>query len=332
MADSERTEAAASEDARQRLARRGRVSPVYFTIGLLVAVGLLFYLGNRNFLSPYNLNTIVSFSAILLMVALGQMCAILVGGIDLSVGGLVSFISVVFILLIKPLGYLAYPVCLLIGVIVGYINGSILTRIQIPSFIATLATGGILTSLAYVVSPRPVNLAPAHYVVVDTVVNGRLLGVSDVLYIGFAVLALYYVILRFTTTGRNIFYIGSNIKMSWMSGINIVKTRNIAFGLSAVGATITGLLISSVRYGGDPMVGNAYVLNSIAAVVVGGTALTGGAGGVVNTVFGALFMSMLDNGMNVVGINQYFQQAILGAMVIVCVTLTFDRAKTPIVK
>jgi len=325
-------DAADSQDTIKRFARKGQISPVYFTIVLLVVVGLLFYLGNRNFLSLYNLNTIISFSAILLMVALGQMCTILVGGIDLSVGGLVSFISVVFILLVEPLGYLAYPACLLIGVIVGYINGSILTRIRIPSFIATLATGGILTSMAYLVSPRPVNLAPANYGVVDTIVNGKLLNVSNVLYIGFAVLVLYYVILRFTSTGRKIFYVGSNIKMSWMSGISIVKTRNIAFILSGVGATITGLLISSVRYGGDPMVGNAYVLNSIAAVVVGGTALTGGAGGVVNTLFGAIFMSMLDNGMNVVGINQYFQQSIMGAMVIVCVTLTFDRAKTPIVK
>ena len=177
-----------------------------------------------------------------------------------------------------------------------------------------------------------VNLSPADYGVVDSVVNGKLFGVSNVLYIGLAVLLLFYVILRFTTTGRNIFYIGSNIKMSWMSGINIVKTRNIAFILSGLGATITGILISSVRYGGDPMVGNAYVLNSIAAVVVGGTALTGGTGGVINTVFGSVFMSMLDNGMNVVGIDQYFQQAILGAMVIISVTLTFDRTKTPIVK
>lgn len=332
MAEVKQVDTAESQDVRKRIIRKKRISPVYFTIALLVVVGLLFYLGNRNFLSLYNLNTIISFSAILLMVALGQMCAILVGGIDLSVGGLVSFISVVFILLIEPLGFLAYPVCLVIGVIIGYINGNVLTRIRIPSFIATLATGGILTSLAYLVSPRPVNLSPAHYDVVDTVVNGKLLSVSNVLYIGFAVLLLYYVILRFTSTGRNIFYVGSNIKMSWMSGISIVKTRNIAFILSGMGAATTGLLISSVRYGGDPMVGNTYVLNSIAAVVVGGTALTGGAGGVINTLFGAIFMSMLDNGMNVVGINQYFQQAILGAMVIVCVTLTFDRTKTPIVK
>ena len=337
MAEAKNGEAANAQETRRRLTGKVRIPPVYVTIALLVVVGLAFFLGNRNFLSLYNLNTILSFSAILLMVALGQMCAILVGGIDLSVGGLVSFVSVVFILLIEPIGYLAYPVCLLVGVMAGYINGSILTRIQIPSFIATLATGGILTSLAYIASsgagaPRPVNLSPALYPVVENIVNGKMLNVSNVLYIGLAGLLLYYVILRYTSTGRNIFYIGSNIKMSWMSGINIVKTRNIAFILSGLGAALTGILISSVRYGGDPLVGSAYVLNSIAAVVVGGTALTGGTGGVINTVFGSVFMSMLDNGMNVVGIDQYFQQAILGAMVIVGVTLTFDRTKTPIVK
>ena len=317
---------------RKRLTHKLKIPPVYITVALLVVVGLAFYLGNPNFLTPYNLNTIISFSAILLMVALGQMCTILVGGIDLSVGGLVSFISVAFILLIKPIGYWAYPACILMGVLAGYINGLILTRIKIPSFIATLGTGGILTSLAYLVSPRPVNLSPDSYQVVDTVVNGSLLGVSNVLYIGLAVFLLFFAILRFTSTGRNIFYIGSNIKMSWMSGINITKTRNIAFMLSGLGAALVGITMSSIRYGGDPVVGTAYVLNSIAAVVVGGTALTGGTGGVVNTLFGAIFMSMLDNGMNVVGIDQYLQQAILGIMVIIGVTLTFDRTKTPIVK
>ncbi len=320
-----------SEGTKRRLARRGQIPPVYVTVALLVVVTFLFFLGNRNFLSLYNLNTILSFSAILLMVALGQMCTIVIGGIDLSVGGLVSFISVVFILLINPLGYLAYPACIVAGLVVGWINGVILTRIKIPSFIATLATGGILTSLAYVASPRPVNVPPDLYGLLD-IVNGSLLTVSNVLWIGIAGLILFHVVLHFTTTGRNIFYIGSNIRMSWMSGINIVRTRNIAFMMSGLGAAMTGIMISSIRYGGDPLVGNAYVLSSIAAVVVGGTALTGGTGGVVNTIFGAVFMSMLDNGMNVVGIDQYFQQAILGVMVIIGVTLTFDREKTPIVK
>ncbi|HVO37540.1 MAG TPA: ABC transporter permease [Spirochaetia bacterium] len=321
----------AQQESKKRSIHPRQIPPVYITVALLFVVGLVFYLGNPNFITPYNLNTIISFSAILLMVALGQMCTILVGGIDLSVGGLVSFISVAFIVLIKPIGYLAYPACIIAGVLAGYINGFILTRVKIPSFIATLGTGGILTSLAYLVSPRPVNLAPDLYGVVD-IVNGSLLKASNVLLIGLVVLAFFLVILRFTATGRNIFYIGSNIRMSWMSGINIVKTRTIAFMLSGLGAALVGITISSVRFGGDPVVGTSYVLNSIAAVVVGGTALTGGTGGVINTVFGSLFMSMMDNGMTVVGLDQYLQQAILGVMVIIGVTLTFDREKTPIVK
>jgi ribose transport system permease protein len=311
--------------------RKMRIPTIGYTVALLLVVGLIFRLGNENFLSIYNLNTIVSFAAILLMVALGQMCAILVGGIDLSVGGLISFISVVFTVLVKPAGYFVYPICVVIGVLFGFANGLLLTRIKIPSFIATLGTGGILTSLALLVSETPVNVPSSTYSVLD-VVNGSFLKVSAVLYIAFSIFLLFNVVMRLSSVGRKIFYVGSNIRMSWMSGIDVAKTRNIAFMLSGLGASIAGIMISSVRYGGDPVAGQVYVLKSIAAVVVGGTALTGGTGGPVNTLFGTLLMSVLDNGMNVVGIDPYFQQSILGMMIIVCVVLTFERSKTPIIK
>ena len=310
---------------------RTRIPTVAYTIVLLLLVGLLFRLGNENFLSVYNLNTIVSFAAVLLMVALGQMCAILVGGIDLSVGGLISLISVVFTVLVKPIGYWVYPICILIGIFFGFLNGFLLTRVKIPSFIATLGTGGILTSLALLVSGTPVNVPSSTYPLLD-VVNGSFLKISNVLYIAFLILVFFSVVLRFTSIGRKIFYVGSNIKMSWMSGIDVAKTRNIAFMLSGVGASIAGIMISSVRYGGDPVAGQVYVLKSIAAVVVGGTALTGGTGGPTNTLFGTLLMSVLDNGMNVVGIDPYFQQSILGFMIIVSVVLTFERSKTQMIK
>jgi ribose transport system permease protein len=308
-----------------------RLPTVAYTILLLLVVGLLFRLGNENFLSIYNLNTIVGFAAVLLMVALGQMCAILIGGIDLSVGGLISFISVVFTVLVKPIGYWVYPICLLIGLLFGFVNGFLLTRVKIPSFIATLGTGGILSSLALLVSGTPVNVPASTYSVLD-IVNGSFLKVSNVLYIAFLVFVVFSIVLRLTTVGRKIFYVGSNIKMSWMSGIDVALTRNIAFMLSGLGASIAGIMITSVRYGGDPVAGQVYVLKSIAAVVVGGTALTGGTGGPANTLFGTLLMSVLDNGMNVVGIDPYFQQSILGMMIIVSVVLTFERGKTRMIK
>jgi ribose transport system permease protein len=324
-------EAAQGEPAVVAKTGKMRLPTIAYTILLLLVVGLLFRLGNENFLSIYNLNTIVGFAAVLLMVALGQMCAILIGGIDLSVGGLISFISVVFTVLVKPIGYWVYPICLLIGLLFGFVNGFLLTRVKIPSFIATLGTGGILSSLALLVSGTPVNVPASTYSVLD-VVNGSFLKVSNVLYIAFLIFVVFSIVLRLTTVGRKIFYVGSNIKMSWMSGIDVAQTRNIAFMLSGLGASIAGIMISSVRYGGDPVAGQVYVLKSIAAVVVGGTALTGGTGGPANTLFGTLLMSVLDNGMNVVGIDPYFQQSILGMMIIVSVVLTFERSKTQMIK
>ena len=311
--------------------KRARIPAIYFSITLLVVLVFLFTAGNRNFLSAYNLNTIASYAAILLVVGLGQMNAILVGGIDLSLGGLMSFISVVFVVSLKAIGVWAFPLCIVVALMAGYLNGNILTRIQIPSFIATLGTGGILTSLALLVSPLPVDVPASTYGSLE-IVNGTTLGISNLLLLTLVTFALFYIILRFTSVGRNIYYTGSNIKMSWMSGIDIIGTRNFAFVLSGLGAGIAAIMQTCSQYGGDPTLGKVYILQSIAAVVVGGTALTGGTGGAINTVIGALILGVMENGMNVVGVDAYFQQSILGFVIIISVALTFDRSKTATIK
>ena len=310
---------------------RKRVPSLLYSVLLLIILAFLFTLGNRNFLTAYNLNNVITYSAVLMVVALGQMATILVGGIDLSVGGIMSFVSVLFVVLLKGIGSWAYPICIAAGALTGYVNGNLLTRIRIPSFIATLGTGGILASMALIVSPRPIDAPSKTYPLLD-IVNGSYIGINNVIFWAVVILALAYILLRFTKTGRNIFYVGSNIKMSWMSGINIVNVRNAAFMMSGVGASFAGIMLSCQHYGGDPTLGSVYVLTSIAAVVVGGTALTGGTGGAINTLIGAVILGVLENGMNVVGVNVFFQQSILGLMIIVSVALTFERSKTPIIK
>ncbi len=322
--------AGAQEHKRAR-AGRVRIPAILYAVGLLVVLVLLFTLGNRNFLSLYNLNTIASYAAILLVVGLGQMCTILIGGIDLSVGGLMSFVSVVFVVSVKVVGFWAYPLCIAVGIVFGYLNGNLLTRIKIPSFIATLGTGGIMTSLALLVSPLPVVAPASHYGILQ-IVNGSFLTVGNLLLLTLLIFGVFYMMLRFTVIGKGIFYVGSNITMSWMSGIDIVKTRNFAYILSGVGAAIAAIFLSCGQYGGDPTLGKVYILNSIAAVVVGGTALTGGTGGPINTLIGAFVLSTMENGMNVVGVNAYFQQSILGAVIVISVFLTFDRSKVSVVK
>jgi ribose/xylose/arabinose/galactoside ABC-type transport system permease subunit len=311
--------------------RRPRISPKYIPMALLALVAVVFAVGNPNFVSPYNINTILVYAAPLLMVALGQMCVILVGGIDLSVGGMISFVSCLFVVVIPHIGVWSYPFCILAGVVLGYVNGVIVTRVRIPSFIATLGTGGILASLSMLLAPVPVNVPAAQQDLLE-VVTGSFLGIDNSLYVGVAVFLFFYVVLRFKPQGRRLFYVGSNIKMAWTSGVNEARTRNLAFIMCGVGSALAALALSASQFGSNPYLGVPFVLASIATVVVGGTALTGGAGGPLNTLFGALMMSMLQNGMNVVGIDQYFQQSILGLMIITCVVLTFDRSKTPVIK
>ncbi len=314
------------------LGRLKQMPAIYYSLAALVAFVVIFAIGNSAFLSAYNLQVILLSAVILLAVGIGQCWAIVTGGIDLSVGGTISVISVIFMLTVKPLGYWAYPLCVLIGALIGYVNGLLLTRVKIPSFIVTLGTGGILVSLSYMFSSKAISV-PFKQMYVLKVVNGSwIAGMPNAFLLGILIFLAFFIVQRYTTTGRNIFYVGSNVGMSWLSGVNITRTKNLAFMLTGIGAALAGLLLSSRQMSGFPTMGAPYVLSSIATVVLGGTAMTGGTGGVLNTLIGAILMAVLQNGMTVVGVDVYLQQSLLGAMIILCVWVSFDRSKVDIVK
>jgi ribose transport system permease protein len=312
--------------------KRARViRPITISMAMLVALVALFTIGNPSFLSAYNVTTILSAVTILLAVGLGQVCVILTGGIDLSVGSIMSLVSVVFMMSLGRLGAAAYPVVLLIGLASGLLNGLVVSKLRIPSFIATLGTQGILVSVAYLLSAEPLSAPENAYGVLD-VVNGHLGPVQAVWIISAVMFAVYYAMQRFTPLGRRILYIGANERMSWLAGLDIDRARILAFAFSGVGAAVGGVVLSSTLYSGYPTIGGAYVLNSIAVVVVGGTAMTGGAGGVLNTLVGALIMGVIGNGLTVIGVDVYGQQVFLGILVIIAVAVTFDRTKVAIIK
>lgn len=304
---------------------------IAYSFGLLVVFVVLFAAGNPGFLSPFNLTSIFASASILFAVGAGVTWAIVTGGIDLSIGGLISLVSVIFIVTVGTIGYWAFLLCLLVGVIGGYINGTILSRVQIPSFIVTLGTGGIFVSIAYLISPRALSAPAAAFGVLD-LVNGFTFGFRNIFIIGIIVFAFFYSIQRFTRIGRDIFYVGSNIRMSWLSGINVGKCKRLAFTYSGIGAAVAGLMLACRQYSGYPTIGEVYILNAIATVIIGGTAMTGGTGGTLNTLIGAIIMSVLQNGMTVVGIDVYLQQSILGALVIAIVAISIDRQKLAVIK
>jgi len=307
------------------------VQPLTISLALLVALVSVFTLANPSFLSQYNVTTILNAVTILLAVGLGQVCVILTGGIDLSVGSIMSLVSVVLMMTVGRLGPAVYPLVALIGLAAGFLNGLIVSKLKIPSFIATLGTQGLLVSFAYLLSAQPLTGPESSYGVLD-VVNGHLGSIQATWIISAAMLALYYAMQRFTPLGRQIICIGANERMSWLAGLDIDWARILAFSFAGFGAAVAGIVLSTTLYSGYPTMGVPYVLNSIAVVVVGGTAMTGGAGGVMNTLVGALIMGVIQNGLTVIGVDVYGQQVFLGILVIIAVAITFDRAKVAIIK
>lgn len=304
---------------------------IYFSLFLLLALVIVFFIGSKNFLSLYNIKAILNSSIILLAVGLGQCFVILSGGIDLSVGGIMSLVSILYIIGLEKFGLLSFPLTVIIGCAAGLLNGILYTKLRIPSFICTLGTGGIFVSISYLLSPAPLSVSYRLSKYID-LVNGSIFGIKNIWFIALIIFGLYFILQNYTYFGRTNYVIGNNEKMCWMSGVNVARSKIFAFVLSGFGSAIAGIILASTLYSGYATLGDIYVLQSIAVVVIGGTALTGGVGGALNTFVGALIMGAIKNGLLVAGIDVYQQQAFLGLLIIIAVALTFDKSKIKIIK
>jgi len=303
-----------------------RLPAIYISLFLLLALVIVFFIGSKNFLSLYNIKVILNSSIILLAVGLGQCLVILSGGIDLSVGGIMSLVSIVYIIGLEKFGLLSFPLTVLVGCAAGLLNGILYTKLRIPSFICTLGTGGIFVSISYLLSPAPLSVSYSLIKYID-VVNGSIFGIKNIWFIALVILGLYFILQNYTYFGRTNYAIGNNEKMCWMSGVNIARSKIFAFVFSGFGSAIAGIILASTLYSGYASLGDIYILQSIATVVIGGTSLTGGVGGALNTFVGALIMGVIRNGLTVAGIDVYQQQAFLGLLIIVAVAVTFDKVK-----
>jgi ribose/xylose/arabinose/galactoside ABC-type transport system permease subunit len=304
---------------------------IYFSLFLLLALVIVFFIGSENFLSLYNIKVILNSSIILLAVGLGQCFVILSGGIDLSVGGIMSLVSILYIIGLEKFGLLSFPLTVIIGCAAGLLNGILYTKLRIPSFICTLGTGGIFVSISYLLSPAPLSVSYRLSKYLD-LVNGSIFGIKNIWFIALIIFGLYFILQNYTYFGRTNYVIGNNEKMCWMSGVNVARSKIFAFVFSGFGSAIAGIILASTLYSGYATLGDIYILQSIATVVIGGTALTGGVGGALNTFVGALIMGIIKNGLTVAGIDVYQQQAFLGLLIIIAVALTFDKSKIKIIK
>jgi ribose transport system permease protein len=305
---------------------------ILLSLSLLIILIIIFQFGNQNFLKPFNITTLLDLISILLIVGLGQMSVILTGGIDLTIGPNISLSTILFVILLQRLGYIGFIIPIIAASAIGIINGLIVTKIRIPSFIATIGMNGIVLSLALLLSKGgQIPIATGFYNHIE-LINGSIFVFKNLWIITIILVVIFYLIFNRTVIGRNIYIIGSSEKVALFSGINVNLSKIIAFMFSGFAAGIVGVVLGSRSFGGHASLGNPYILESIAVVTIGGVALSGGVGGILNVLMGAILIAVIKNGMTVIGIDVIYQQIILGTMIILAVALTIDRSKVAVIK
>jgi ribose transport system permease protein len=284
------------------------------------------------FLQPSTLLQLASDTAVLFILATGVTFVIMLGGIDLSIQSMASFASVIVALTVARLGYGAFVLAVGVGALVGLLSGLAHVKLKVPSFIATLATGGVLFSAALVTSKeRSITLGDVERSY-QTWITGQVLDVPNVIWVGLVVLAIAHILQAHTRFGRYSAAIGAGEPAAYASGVKVDRQKVFAYVLSAGFAALAGVILAGRLASGSPTLAAEMLLPSIAAVVVGGTAITGGVGSIWRTLVGALIISVVRIGMTFLGVNIFAQNIVFGAVLIGAVAITIDRSKIPIVK
>ena len=296
---------------------------------LLVIAVVVFTLASDNFLSSRNLMNVVRQSSYLILVSVGQMFALLTGGFDLSVGTIVALTSVVGATAMAA-AYAAMPdmvwLAIMLGIFagiaagmcVGAINGFGVAVFGVSPFMMTLGMASVGFGIAlYLTGGTPVYGMPVEFG--DTVGFGHALGVPMPVLVAIVVIAALYVLVNRTRLGRHFYAVGGNMKAAALSGVNTRLTLFTAFLLSGAIAAVSGMLLTARLDTGEANIGASMPLESIAACVIAGVSLRGGVGRLENVVLGALFIGLVQNGMNLARIESYLQTVVIGLLLIIAV-------------
>lgn len=305
--------------ARQAALRRSL--PIYVVYGLIIALFIFGSLASERFLTERNLFNVLRQAAYLGIVALGQMLVILTAGIDLSIGSLVKLSVLVSAVLMSgdsantPLAILA---TLGLGLLIGFIHATVIDRLNISPFIVTLASYIILRGVSLSISTSPIGKASREVVVF----YDQRLGPVPYIVIAFVILVIVIVfLLRRTVFGRHIYAVGGNQEVARLSGVPITRVRYGVYMLCSLLASACGLLWLSRMGVGDPVIGDGLELETITAVIIGGTSLFGGRGGVLGTIGGVLLLGLTANLMVMLSVQQYYQGLIQGLIIVAAVAL-----------
>jgi ribose/xylose/arabinose/galactoside ABC-type transport system permease subunit len=298
-----------------------------FVPAILAALLLYLSISADGFLETDNLTNIILQGATLAIVAFGITFLILAAELDLSVGSGVALVSVVGALVMRDTGSVGLGVLAGIGsgVALGLVNGLVVTKLEVPSFIATLGTLVIAHGIALALTNGAViGQLPSG---IGSLASDKFLGLRWLVWLVVAAFVGLYLLQRKTTFGIKVMSVGGNREAARLSGINVDRVRLMCFVLTGATVGVAGIALTSRVESGQPNAGGLLALTAIAAVVVGGTSLNGGRGSVAKTLWGVLLLSVLDNGLDVKGVNADMKEAVIGAVFIAAASVDFIRSR-----
>ena len=283
----------------------------------LAIVGMLVFMAffPTNFYTAFNLLDMLNSTSILLILAFGVTLTVISGGCDLSIGGILVVAGIIAIKLLDVMPMWAAILCALaFGAFVGFVNGFLVVQQKTEPFIITLGMGMLLTGVAQqLTDARPVPASNPDFMMIG---NGDFFGVPYLVIIMLACFVAAHWLMRYTAYGRNLYAIGGDYEVALYSGINVVRTKWIAFVISGMAAALAGVLLSSKLNTGSSIYGETAALIVNCGVVVGGTSFAGGIGGIPQSALGLLVFGILDNAMNMLGISSYIQILLKGAVIV----------------
>ena len=301
------------------------MAPVAMLVALVAGVSVL----EPNFLNAASLRTLAEQFPLIFMLALGQMAVILLGRIDLSNAAVTSFAAILMAKWMPDLGAFGAMAVLVITTMIGALHGWLHMRAQVASFMITLGGLGVWSGLAlYVSGGRSLSIDPGA----AARLFDRTVGIPNAAILAVLIAAAYAYLLANSTFGRRHYAVGNGQRAASLSGLRADRIVVIGFAISGLFSGVAGLVLIAWLEIASPTTANSLLLPAIAAVIVGGTAITGGVGGVTRTLLGTLMIAVLRVGLDVAGIESSIQPIIFGMLAIISVAVTIDRSRLPVIK
>jgi len=291
-------------------------------IGLIIFAVIVSVL-NPRFLTHANILNVLRQTSINSIIAIGMTLVILTGGIDLSVGSILAFCGAVMASLLNA-GHnpiLALIVTLALGLVFGFFNGFLVSKMKLQAFIVTLVTMTFLRGATLVFTEgKPITVDDGG-LFFENIGGGYLFDIPIPIYIMIALFVAGHYLLMHTKFGRYTYAIGGNEEATKLSGINVDKVKMWVYGLCGMLSALAGVILTSRLYSAQPTAGSGYELDAIAAVVLGGTSLAGGVGRVAGTALGALIIGVLGNALNLLNVSSYYQMMIKAIVILIAVLI-----------